>query len=516
MKAGVKRITEQRRSLMYRMSVLWLLLCVFVFANGVYVLAEDEEEQGEEEYSEEITEEYTEETWETEETDEYSGEYYEGDESGEEEPEDELDEEGNPKPYTDTSKPPSLNAKSAAIYCRNTGEIIYARNSDKRVCPYSVTKLLTALIAVQRLPLNQKVVISQEAAWQEGSTMELYEGEEVTVEDLLYGTLILSGNDAAYALGEAVSGDMDSFINLMNDTASNMGCKNTHFSNCTGLSGDVDEHYTTAKDMMSICKVAFANETVSKIAGTLKYEMPQTNFTDTRVMESHNKLLVDKVDGFVAGKTGWYGENYASLAMSYEKDGLDLIVVLFDANEDARWTDCENLVKYATANIQGVTVFPKGEIIGKVRVRHGAETRVDAVTETECVTYIPKTASEQLIKCDAIMFDDVTAPIREGDIVGRYQVYVANELVDEVNLVAIKGIKEGWFPSYVGISNQASLIGGGVLLLLIIALITRIAVGVRNRRIRKQAHRERVRELARKQMESEKEEFDSHRGKFYR
>ena len=105
---------------MYRMSVLWLLLCVFVFANGVYVLAEDEEEQGEEEYSEEITEEYTEETWETEETDEYSGEYYEGDESGEEEPEEELDEEGNPKPYTDTSKPPSLNAKSAAIYCRNT------------------------------------------------------------------------------------------------------------------------------------------------------------------------------------------------------------------------------------------------------------------------------------------------------------------------------------------------------------------------------------------------------------
>ncbi|MBO4235716.1 MAG: D-alanyl-D-alanine carboxypeptidase, partial [Firmicutes bacterium] len=480
----------------------------------------EEETGGEESWtSEEVSEEeYSgEDSWES---DEYSGEYYEGSETegedSEKEKEEELDKDGKPKPYVDTSKPPTLYSKSVAVYCRNTGEIIFARNRDKKVSPYSVTKLLTALLAVQRLPMDQKVTVSADAASQEGSTMHLLEGEVVTVEQLLYGTLILSGNDAAYALAEAVSGDIDSFVKLMNDTAANMGCKNTHFDNCNGLSDDVNEHYTTAKDMMDICKVVFANETVNKIAGTVTYDMPATNMSDKREMKSHNDLLVKNVPGFVSGKTGWWDEQHATVAMNYKNEGLDLIVVIFESNEERRWTDCENLVKYATANIQGVTVFPEGEIIGKVRVRHGAETIVDARTQTECVTYLPKAASEQLIRCDAIMYDDVTAPIREGDIVGKYKVYVANELIDEVNLVAAKGIKEGWLPSYVGISNKATLIGGGVLLLLLLLIITRIIAGARQRRLRKLDHKAKVRAMARKQLEDEKKEFDSHRGKFYR
>ena len=542
MKSGDRRKTESKRSLGYRLLVLGLLLCVFVSMSGISVFAEGEEEYYEEEsyeesYEEESYEEesYEEETWEEEsyeeesyeeesyeeetwEEDEYSGEYYEEPETKEEEDEreEDLDKDGKPKPYIDTTKPPTLYSRSAAIYCRNTGEMVFTRNSDKRISPYSVTQLLTALLVVQRLPMSQKVIVSAEAAAQGGATMDLYEGEELTVEQLLYGMLVMSGNDAAYALGETVSGDMESFVKLMNETAANMGCRNTHFSNCNGLSNDLTENYTTAKDMMDICKVAFANETVNKIAGTIKYEMPETNISDKRVMESQNNLLTTAVQGFVSGKGGSWDEKHASVAMNYKKDGLDLIIVLFDSNEERRWTDCENLVKYAAANIQGVTVFPAGEIIGKVRVRHGAETRVDAITVSECVTYLPKAASEQLIRCEAVMNDDVTAPIREGDVVGKYQVYVANELVDEVNLVAAKGIKEGWLPSYVGISNKATLIGAGVLLLLLIIIITRIVVGIRNRRIRRLEHRARVRAMARKQLEEEQEEFNKHRGKFYR
>ena len=542
MRAGDRRKTESKRSLGYRLLVLGLLLCVFVSMSGISVFAEGEEEYYEEEsyeesYEEESYEEesYEEETWEEEsyeeesyeeesyeevtwEEDEYSGEYYEEPETKEEEDEreEDLDKDGKPKPSIDTTKPPTLYSSSAAIYCRNTGEMVFTRNSDKRISPYSVTQLLTALLVVQRLPMSQKVIVSAEAAAQGGATMDLYEGEELTVEQLLYGMLVMSGNDAAYALGETVSGDMESFVKLMNETAANMGCRNTHFSNCNGLSNDLTENYTTAKDMMDICKVAFANETVNKIAGTIKYEMPETNISDKRVMESQNNLLTTAVQGFVSGKGGSWDEKHASVAMNYKKDGLDLIIVLFDSNEERRWTDCENLVKYAAANIQGVTVFPAGEIIGKVRVRHGAETRVDAITVSECVTYLPKAASEQLIRCEAVMNDDVTAPIREGDVVGKYQVYVANELVDEVNLVAAKGIKEGWLPSYVGISNKATLIGAGVLLLLLIIIITRIVVGIRNRRIRRLEHRARVRAMARKQLEEEQEEFNKHRGKFYR
>lgn len=552
MKSGVakKGIKENRKS--YRRSrlhlflVQMLLLCFFVNLSSACIFAEPEDEYYEEgseevyeeyeevaseEYYEESYEEYSEETSEGEyseeyseeytwESDEYSGEYYEESEGeGNSEPEfaeEELDENGNPKPYTDTSKPPALNAKSAAIYCRNTGEIIFARNSDKRVLPYSVTKLLTALLAVQRLPLDQKVVVSYDAASQPGSSMDLYEGEEVTVEQLLYGTLILSGNDAAYALGEAVAGNMESFIKLMNETASNMGCKNTHFVNAHGYSEDVTEHYTTAKDMMDICKVAFANDTVNKIAGTIKYEMPETNISDKRVMESHNNLLVEKKEGYVSGKTGWMPEGNASLAMDYKNEDLELIVVIFEATPERRWIDCENLVKYSLANIKGFAVFQRGEIVGKVRVRHGAETIVEAATGDECEIYLPKEASRELVTCQAIMNDDVTAPIRVGDVVGKYQVYVAGDFTTEVPLVAVKDIEEGWFPSYVGISNKATLIGGGIIVLLILLIILRIIHGIKNRKLRKAAHKAKVRAMAKRQMEEEKKEFESHRGKFYK
>lgn len=525
---GSIRKTNKRGT---RALFLVLLLCFFVGSSlSVYAEPGDEEtpedpsygEAYEESYTDETVDETSEEYWEegtteestSESTEESSGESSDESADGADSEEKKIHNAQNP--YTDTSTAPNIEAKSAAIYCRNTGGLVLTYNSDKRVCPYSVTKLLTALLAVQKLPLDQKVIVSAEAVSQPGSSMELYEGEEVTVEQLLYGALILSGNDASYALAEAVSGDVDSFVQLMNDTASNIGCKNTHFINPHGYSDDVTQHYTTAKDMMNICKVAFANETVNKIAGTKKYEMGQTNISDTRVMETHNELLKNNVDGYVSGKTGWMPEGYASLAMNYKKDGLELIVVLFEGSVEGRWIDCENMVKYAVANTQGITVFPKGEIIGKVRVRHGAETRVDAITETDCVVYLPKAASEQLISCEAIMNDDVTAPIKQGDVVGKYQVYVANELVDEVPLVSSKDIEEGWLPSYVGISNQATLIGGGLIILLIILIIIRIIVGIRLRRRRKRAHRAKVRAMARKQMEEEQREFDSHRGKFYR
>ena len=526
MKAGDRKINKiMKRSKMRKIFTLLLLLCFFVNIAILPVYAEPDEETSEE-TSEETWSESTEETWTEEHSygedyaesfdDEESSDDTEEQSEAEENDSENLDEEGNPKPYTDTSKPPKLGAKSAAIYCRNTGGMVVTYNSEKRVCPYSVTKLLTAFLAVQRLPMDQKVVVSEAAASQPGSSMDLYEGEEVTVEQLLYGALVLSGNDASYALAEAVSGDVDGFVKLMNETASNIGCKNTHFANPHGYSYDVDEHYTTANDMMNICKVVFANETVNKIAGTTKYEMPQTNISDRRVMEGHNVLLNNQVDGYVSGKTGWMPDAYATLAMNYKKDGLDLIIVIFEASVEGKWTDCENLVKYAVSSIKGVTVFQEGELIGKVRVRHGAETRVDALTGSDCVVYLPKAASQQLISCESIIYDDVTAPIRQGDVVGKYQVFVANELVDEVPLVASKGIKEGWLPSYVGISNQATLIGGGLLVLLIILIIIRISIGIRNRRQRKRAHKAKVRALARKQMEEEKREFDSHRGKFYK
>ena len=153
--------------------------------------------------------------------------------------------------------------------------------------------------------------------------MDLEAGEEVTVEDLLYGAMLLSGNDAAYALGEAVSGDMERFVQLMNDTAENIGCENTHFINANGLT-DSKQHYTTAYDMMQIIRVAFTNQTLSKVAGARKYEMPATNLHEKRTMTNHLSWINNDDSGIYAAKTGSWSEDKCSLAAAYDKNGLQM------------------------------------------------------------------------------------------------------------------------------------------------------------------------------------------------
>ena len=136
--------------------------------------------------------------------------------------------------FAGNPKKPDITAGGAVTYCQNTGEVIYSKNMHTKYAPYSTTKMMTALLAVQNLPLDQEVTISERAVQEGEATMNLQAGEVVTVKDLIYGTLILSGNDAAWALAEAVSGDIETFVDLMNKTADNIGCEDTHFSNPIG------------------------------------------------------------------------------------------------------------------------------------------------------------------------------------------------------------------------------------------------------------------------------------------
>ena len=412
------------------------------------------------------------------------------------EEEDEKEEE-KPEPTTvppivaddGSVRKPVITSGSAAVYCKNTGELIFAKNADKRFSPYSITKLLTCLLAVQKLPMDQVVTVSAEAADQDGSTMDLQPGEEVTVEQLLYGTMILSGNDAAYSLAEAVSGDVDSFVELMNETVRNLGCKNTHFINPNGLTDDVSEQYTSANDFLEICKLAFANDTLREIAGANEYNMPETNLSDAYKMEGHNELLLDGKPGYIAGKTGYWEDDKATIAMDYVEGSLELIVVALGGDIDKRASDCDQLIEYAVANVEGLQVVKKGEVVANVRVKHGAETRTEAVTAGDSFIYIPKQASKELIQLVPVINEDITAPIKAGDVLGTYQIFLADEKIDEVPLIANKDIEEGWILSYVGISNRATLVMIGLIILLILLLIVRAVNQASVRRKKAQARR---------------------------
>lgn len=170
---------------------------------------------------------------------------------------------------------PDVTAGGAIVYCQNTGEVVYSKNMNKKIAPYSVTKLMTVLLAVQNLPLDKEVTISHAAASQKEASMNLKAGEVLTVKDLIYGALLPSGNDAAYALGEAVSGNMKDFVKLMNKTAVNIGCENTQFKNPNGMKQK--GHYTSAYDMMLITKTALSNDVIRKAAGSTSYTVKKTN-----------------------------------------------------------------------------------------------------------------------------------------------------------------------------------------------------------------------------------------------
>jgi D-alanyl-D-alanine carboxypeptidase (penicillin-binding protein 5/6) len=361
---------------------------------------------------------------------------------------------------------PEITAKSAILYCENTGDVIYRKNANKRLEPYSTTKLMTALLVAERLDLDKKVTVSKEAASQEGSSMGLKEGEVLTVDQLLHGMLIVSGNDAAYALAEAAGdGDVSSFVDMMNSRARALGCKNTHFVNPNGISKD--GHYTTASDFLKISRAAMSNDIVRKIAGDKKYVVPATNKSKKRVLKTHTDLLTDSDSGVVAGKTGqWY--NKATIVLKYNKEDLKLILVLLGDDIYTRTDDEELLFEYARQSVSRRRVAKKGTESKKLLIRCGARSLIRTSYERNVYAYYDRSEdSSPDIKTKVNLRNDITAPVKKGDRVGTVSVYVNGKRTSSAPIVAAESVEKGWFPSYIYISNRATIVIACVLVILI-------------------------------------------------
>ena len=367
--------------------------------------------------------------------------------------------------------PPKVTAESAILYSKDLDEIIFSKSPDLRCDPYSITKLMTAYLAAEILDLDKTVTISKKAANDraDGSTIFLQKGEKVTVEELLYGTLLASGNDAAYALAEAVAGNELIFTKLMNNKAEEWGCQNTHFVNATGYKAK--GHYTTANDLIIITRNALSNETVRKIAFTRKYKMPVTNKFKERILRNHTTLIRKKDSGVLGGKTGYWDEKHCTVALEYSKDELNAILILLKDTEDGRDKDAKNLLKFAHETTPGYMVAMDGESIGSVWVKHGARTRVKARLSKTMYAYPPKQIASK-IHTKRIIKKGIVAPIKKGDIVGKLEVYVKGEKVGEEKLFAAESINVGWFLSYFYISNAVT----ACLVLMIVLFIALIFV----------------------------------------
>ena len=253
---------------------------------------------------------------------------------------------------------PELVAKAAIVMDAATGQILYEKNSKTGKYPASITKIMTALIVLEKdIDLDQVVTMSNNAIWKIdrlSTNIGLDVGEQLTVRDLLYAMMVKSANECAYALAEWAAGDVESFADMMNEKAKELGCEHTHFVTPNGLHDD--EHYSTAYDMALITKAALKNDKFREIVGTLNYTIPATNLTDeTRPLWNGNKMINPAEPYYYeyceGGKTGYTTDANNTLMTFAKKDGLELICIILDCDGiKYTYTDTRALYNYCYNN----------------------------------------------------------------------------------------------------------------------------------------------------------------------
>ena len=258
----------------------------------------------------------------------------------------------------DPSHPPDIVSNAASVMDARTGQGLYEKNSDVGKYPASITKVITVLIALEHnLDMDQVVTMSENAIWgieRTSTNVGLDVGEEVTVRDLLYATIVNSANECSYQLAELVGGDVETFADMMNKKAEELGCKHTHFVTPNGLHDD--DHYTTAYDMALIMKAAIKNEQFRKIAGTVSYTVPATNLTDeTRPLWTGTKMINPANPNYYeyceGGKNGYTTNANNTLVTFAKKDGLELICVVLDCDGlKYTFSDSKALYEYCYNN----------------------------------------------------------------------------------------------------------------------------------------------------------------------
>lgn len=304
--------------------------------------------------------------------------------------------------FTDWPNGPAIGAQSAVVMDVNTGTLLYSKNPNDELFPASTTKLLTGLLVIENTTMDEIVTFSSDAVWNidRGSThLSIDVGEQLSIEDCLYGLLLASANEVAYALAEHVGGSMDGFVAMMNDRAQKLGCKNTHFANSNGLPRE--DHYTSAYDLALIARECFANETFCKIASTTKYTIKPTNKQpEERPISNHHKMLPGfkyEYEGFIGGKTGYTEVARQTLVSCAERNGMRLICVVMKEEAPAQFTDTIELFDYAFSSFQTVNIADN-ETRYNLNADAFFKTKYDILGSTKPILSISKTGNAVIPK----------------------------------------------------------------------------------------------------------------------
>ena len=343
--------------------------------------------------------------------------------------------------------PPQLAAKSYVLMDGASGKVLVENNGDQRLPPASLTKLMTAYIATLEIRKGkigeQDLVTVSEHAWRTGgaasggSTMFLPINSQVTVDDLLHGIIIQSGNDASIALAEYIAGSEDAFADMMNETAEKLGMKNSHFMNATGLPHP--EHYSSAHDMAILAR-AIINEDQEHYA-----IYSQKEFFWNNIKQGNRNLLLwrdSTVDGL---KTGHTEEAGFCLVASAVRDGARMITSVFGTDsEKTRAAETQKLLTYGFRFFETQTFYKAGQELAQAQVWKGTTRQVKAGLAQDLSLTLPKGQVKQL-KASMVLEPQLIAPLKQGDVIGKVEVKLGEEVVHSADLIALEPVEEGGF-----------------------------------------------------------------------
>ncbi|WP_160033375.1 D-alanyl-D-alanine carboxypeptidase family protein [Paenibacillus sp. An7] len=338
------------------------------------------------------------------------------------------------------------NAVSAVLLDADTGTIIYEKNGHEKLPPASITKIMTMLLVVEaidagKLKWTDKVRTSEYAASMGGSQIFLEAGEEMTVDDMLKGIAMASGNDASVAMAEKLAGTEAAFVEMMNKRAKELGMNDTHFANCNGL--PVDNHYSSAHDIAIMSRELLKHKDITKYTGAYQDHLRKDSEKPFWLVNT-NKLVrfYPGADGL---KTGYTSEAKFCLSATAVKDSMRVVaVVLGEPNTKTRNSEVSNMLDYAFSQYMMKTIYKKGDVIGKVQIEKGNIKEIEIIADTPYSVLMKKGASDETTQQLTIPAE-IKAPITKGQVLGKLIVSQDNKVLKEFEIKAAVDVEKAGF-----------------------------------------------------------------------
>lgn len=334
---------------------------------------------------------------------------------------------------------PEITAKSAIIMDVTTGKILYAKAAEEKRYPASTTKMMTLIVALEHSNLDDIVTTSDNAASTEGSSLWLSQGEQLKMLDMLYGLMLVSGNDAAVAIAENISGSVENFAKLMTEKAHAIGAISTNFTNSSGLSDA--NHYTTAHDLARIAAYGYKNPQFTKIVSTENKVISWAAKEYGRDLYNKNKMLW-LYEGGNGIKTGYTEAAGHCLVSAAKRNDIQLVAVVLDSEN--MWDDSIALLDYGFSQLKAQIMFNEGDILKTIRVNNGKTDVVKLLTSAHLTVPIAEEDQEEF-RTVVEAPNEVEAPVMAGQKLGVVRTFYKQTEIATVDLVAEQSIERRSF-----------------------------------------------------------------------